>query len=219
MNFNVQRVLLTKRLFQAQLLKLKQDGFTQERALLVKNGQDTTAIDKQLADNALADQKLKEKNIEDARKAAQTKILTENKARDTALIADRKKTYAERLAELTKADQDIKNSTVLNEQEKTEALKENSEARKAIDKQETESKKAELQTIAGLLDSAAELLGKNTAAGKAAAIASTTISTFQSAQAAFTGMVTAVQVQQVLRLELQQQPVQFYQVLQGLKQL
>ena len=44
----------------------------------------------------------------------------------------------------------------------------------------------------GFANNIAQIAGENTAVGKAAAVAATTISTFQGATAAFTGMATAV---------------------------
>ena len=61
----------------------------------------------------------------------------------------------------------------------------NSKARIEIDKQETEAKVRNAEIASQLLNTISDVLGKNTAAGKAAAIASTTIDTYLSAQKAY----------------------------------
>lgn len=67
-----------------------------------------------------------------------------------------------------------------------------SEAKKQIDIAEVNSKKEAMNQVSGMLDQAAELAGRHTVAGKALAIASTTIQTYQSAMAAYKGMVSAI---------------------------
>jgi len=61
----------------------------------------------------------------------------------------------------------------------------NAEAAKAIREQEVLHKAQMMQASASIMDSLAELAGRNTAAGKAFAIASTVISTYQAAQTAY----------------------------------
>jgi hypothetical protein len=63
--------------------------------------------------------------------------------------------------------------------------KEASDAKLAIAKAEKDARNAALAEGANVLNQAAELLGKNTAEGKALAVASATISTYLSAQKAF----------------------------------
>lgn len=80
----------------------------------------------------------------------------------------------------------LENSIVFKSQEeKTAFEKENAEARKKISEEETNAKIAQAERGAALLDNISGLLGKQTAAGKAAAVASTVINTYASAQKAF----------------------------------
>ena len=65
----------------------------------------------------------------------------------------------------------------------------NAKARTEIDKQETEAKVRNAEIASQLLNTVADVLGKNTAAGKAAAIASTTIDTYLGAQKAYTSQL------------------------------
>lgn len=72
---------------------------------------------------------------------------------------------------------------------KTAAL---SQARRDIKDQEKQHSDTVVSGIAAGLETLAEIAGKQTAAGKALAIASTTIKTFQGAIAAFTGVVEQI---------------------------
>lgn len=65
------------------------------------------------------------------------------------------------------------------------ATEANTNARIELDNKEREAKLANASQIAGLLSSVSDLAGKNTAAGKATAIASTTIDTYVGAQKAY----------------------------------
>jgi hypothetical protein len=74
---------------------------------------------------------------------------------------------------------------LINEQQYNEALRGYSEARIEIDKKENDAKMANAAIAAGLLGTVSDLVGKNTAAGKATAIAATTIDTYLGAQRAY----------------------------------
>ena len=78
---------------------------------------------------------------------------------------------------------------LINEQQYNEALKGYSEARMEIDKKENEAKMANAAIASGLLGTVSDLVGKNTAAGKATAIAATTIDTYLGAQKAYTSQL------------------------------
>jgi hypothetical protein len=78
---------------------------------------------------------------------------------------------------------------LITEQQYTDAVKANSEARMEIDKKENEAKMANAAMAAGLLGTVSDLVGRNTAAGKATAIAATTIDTYLGAQKAYTSQL------------------------------
>jgi hypothetical protein len=78
---------------------------------------------------------------------------------------------------------------LINEQQYNEALKGYSEARMEIDQKENEAKMANAAMAAGLLGTVSDLVGRNTAAGKATAIAATTIDTYLGAQKAYTSQL------------------------------
>ena len=103
-------------------------------------------------------------------------------------IQQEETTYAEKLA-LNKANEDIINQmTFENENQRTAALKENAKARADIDKAAADAKKANLEAVSGMLANASAILGQDTVAGKAVAIAQTTIDTYLAAQKAYASM-------------------------------
>lgn len=90
--------------------------------------------------------------------------------------------------QLTALDQGVADIQVA-ETKKTEIEKENSEAKINIAKAEKDAKLKAADETSKSLDTLANLLGKQTAAGKAAAVASTLISTFSSATKAYDSTV------------------------------
>lgn len=72
----------------------------------------------------------------------------------------------------------ITQATNISEEERTKLLKENADARVEIAKNENDAKIALLDAYSSILNTAADLAGKDTAAGKALAVASATISTY-----------------------------------------
>ena len=78
---------------------------------------------------------------------------------------------------------------LITEAQFTEGMAANAEERKEIDKLEVEAKMNNASKIAGLLGGLSDLVGKETAAGKAFAVAQATIDTYLSAQKAYQSMV------------------------------
>ena len=78
---------------------------------------------------------------------------------------------------------------LITEEAYTEAVKANADARIEIDKKEADAKLENAARVSGLLSGVADLVGKNTAAGKATAIAATTIDTYLGAQKAYTSQL------------------------------
>ena len=76
--------------------------------------------------------------------------------------------------------------------ESLDAEKELSEAKKELGRRELDAKLKNADLIAGGLATLSELAGKETAAGKALAVASTTIDTIRGGVSAFTGMVESI---------------------------
>lgn len=150
-----------------------------------KLAQIRTALDEQYrADKAAKEAKFKE---EDDKKAF---ALEEQRLQQE--IAKKNFDYESKL-EAVKQEQDLVQAAfdnkLITEQEynaKTAAL---SDARKSIRDEERKHNEKVVNAIGDAFETLSEIAGKQTAAGKALAIASTTIKTFQGAISAFTGMV------------------------------
>jgi hypothetical protein len=133
---------------------------------------------------AVNDAKVKEQNA-----GFKQKDMEDELAFNQWQIAQEDTTYAEKVA-LNEANQTlITNMTFENENQRTMALAENAKARKEIDDAQAAAKEANLNAISGLLQNASALVGQDTAAGKAIAIAGTTIDTYQSATKAYKSLV------------------------------
>jgi len=75
------------------------------------------------------------------------------------------------------------------DEEYTKQIEANTDARIELDKKEADAKLENAARISGLLAGVSDLVGKNTAAGKATAIAATTIDTYLGAQKAYTSQL------------------------------
>jgi hypothetical protein len=112
--------------------------------------------------------------------------------KEQLIIENDKLTFEAKLEALTEQERLITEATNISEEERTKLLKANADARVKIGEEEAAAKEKALQSMSSGLKTAATLLGESTAAGKAAAIAATTIDTIQSGVSAFKGMVAAV---------------------------
>jgi len=92
------------------------------------------------------------------------------------------------LAELRDLNQRYLDADIISKDQNNKLLKKIADAEVAIDKEKFEKLKGNLADYAQLLNQASELVGKNTVAGKTAAIAAATINTFLSASNAFNAM-------------------------------
>lgn len=126
------------------------------------------ALKKQELDNALI---AKEDEIAQARYDKQLERNQLQLEQDT-LDFDAKLTL------LAERDAIIMANTALSEEERTRMLRENSKARLDIEKAETEARLKLMDAIGSGLSLAASELGESTAAGKVAAVAAATISTY-----------------------------------------
>jgi hypothetical protein len=124
-----------------------------------------------------------DKDIEAANTRAATNLTIAN---------SEKFSFDQRLAAVASREEMESQMVFKSEADRTKFKEENAAARMAIDKAETAAKMQMLNAIGTSLNTAADLAGKNTSAGKALAIAATTIDTIQSGVSAFKGMVAAV---------------------------
>lgn len=164
------------------------DAIARYQSDQVKFQEIKNALDEQLrAEQAKIELKFQ---LEDDKKKLELDLQKQDK-----IIADKALAEAERLAAvdaeqaLVQAAFDNKILSELDYNTKVAAL---SEARKTIREQEAEHNNRVAAAIGDAFATLSEIAGKQTVAGKALAIASTTIKTYQSAVAAFQGMVSSI---------------------------
>jgi myosin heavy subunit len=85
--------------------------------------------------------------------------------------------------------QEYHNKNLISDKIYTDGVEANSKARIEIDKQETEAKIRNAEILSQLLNTVSDAIGRNTAIGKATAIAATTIDTYLGAQKAYTSQL------------------------------
>lgn len=135
---------------------------------------------------------IKKQLLEEAQKKY-TRLLNQNNTDNTLIRIEDLKNQANdqslsqeaRLDALNKWQKLTLDSNALTEKQKTQTLKENADARKAIEEAELAHKKEMVDNLFKLGDMAAEFAGKNTLAGKVLAVTAATISTYLSAQKAY----------------------------------
>lgn len=120
--------------------------------------------------------------LDDKNKAEQLAKDSKNKL---DIFNNDKLSFETRLQAITDREALEKDIIFKSQEERTAFEKENSDARIKIAELETLSKIEQAQRMGALLSSVSELIGKDTAAGKVAAVAATTINTYAAAQAAF----------------------------------
>jgi hypothetical protein len=151
--------------------KKRVDDYAKERAKLILDTEEKNReAEKAIEEIALYNKELADKEKEEADKKALDKHQESLKedANNTRL------SYEERLTAFRQlAKEEVITATQLKD------------AEIAIEKEKQAAKTAALQEGANVLNQAAEVLGRNTAEGKALAVASATISTYLSAQKAF----------------------------------
>jgi hypothetical protein len=185
-------------------IQTRVDKYNADRAKLIKAGyKDFSKLDEAfLKDRATINKKYddaaEQKRIEKAQKdyadlQAQTQGMIDESNRQIKKITDKdlekanneKLSFDARLAAVTDREKLMSEMIFKTEDERTVYEKANADARKKIAKDEAQAKVDQLNFYAGALNSIAGLLGQSTDAGKAAAIASTTISTYLAAQGAY----------------------------------
>ena len=184
------------------------DKYNTDRAKLVKAGyKDFSKIDEaflkdRAAINKKYDDAAEKARIEKAQKdyadlQAQTQGLIDESNRQIKGLADKdlekanneKLSFDERLSAVADRERLMSDMIFKTEEERTAFEKANSDARKKIAKDEANAKREAALAVADTLANVANLLGKETTAGKALAVASATISTINSAQKAYESTV------------------------------
>jgi hypothetical protein len=165
-------------------------------ALLKKYGKDTTELEIQMMNekndvNVKYDEiernRLKEKNEKDAKELEEKKLKDQEiKLKEFELNKEFDALNFEEQREiLTQRETALIEDKLLSEEQRTKLQEEFSKARTEIDKREAQAKKQNLEVVGSALSMASDLLGETTGAGKALAVASTTVSTYLAAQQAY----------------------------------
>lgn len=183
------------------------ERFNQREAAITKKYEDEKAkkeAEEQKEKDKLAEQRKKEDQKKAEADAAILRKLTIDRlnfqiSQNTKDLAETKKLLNAKQQALTAhflfEMLSLKNSTAEKlaiEQKYKEDIAGITAARQSIKEAEVQHTANTVNAIGGLLGQASELAGKQTVAGKALAVASTTIATYQSAMGAFKGMVTSI---------------------------
>ena len=184
------------------------DKYNADRAKLIKAGykdfskldeaflKDRTAINKKY-DDAAEKARIEKAQKDYADLQAQTQGLIDESNRQIKALADKdlekanneKLSFDARLSAVADRERLMSEMIFKTEEERTAFEKANSDARKKIAKDEANAKREAALAVADTLANVANLLGKETTAGKALAVASATISTINSAQKAYESTV------------------------------
>ena len=180
----------------ADRLKLEKAGYKDFSILYEAYEKDKAAINKKYDDAA---EKLRVEREQKAYAAlqAETQGLIDESNRQIKQLTDKeldranneKLSFDARLAAVADRERLMSEMIFKSEEERTAFEKQNSDARKKIAENERDAKRAAALAVADTLANVANLIGKETAAGKALAIASATISTISSAQKAYESTV------------------------------
>ena len=188
--------LETEKLIQDQRLLAMQEGYTKRQFQLETEHQnEIDAALTQLNNGELTQQEYNDRRLAldaiyfEKKKALKTQndtdeINAEIAKLDEVINSDTTKLQAKEDA--LNAEKAILDKMDKNSKDYTDKYKKYSEARAKIDTLEKEQKIKNAQAVAGMLSTISDLIGKQTVAGKIAAVAATTIQTYVAAQEAFT---------------------------------
>lgn len=191
--------------------KTQTDGITDARAaervqLEITHQQQLADAIKNYKDDAVKLQAIKEA-LDDQLRAEQAKLDAKNKAEDDKkafktksdadklVIQNKKADYDKRIAAIAddqKLTDEAFANKVISEQEYNDQTAQLSQARIAIRDEEQKHNAMVVNAIGDAFETLSDIAGKQTVVGKALAIASTTIKTFQSAVSAFQGMTDTI---------------------------
>lgn len=211
-------------------LELLEDKFKKEKAILEKNKFDTLELEIKFMNDKnaiLLKQQDEEKKVRDKQKETEAKEAEDKRLKDQESLIKKLEldkefdalTFEEQRALLTERENTLLNDKTLTEEQRTKLAKEYAEARKTIAEKEAEAKLKMLNVVSSGLSLAADELGESTAAGKAAAVAAATISTYTAiagqlqafskvpipgyaiAQAVVTGATGLLQIKKILSVK------------------
>jgi len=152
-------------------LSILEKGSEKYNAKLIEIETLRTEIRKKALDKRLEAEKQHELDLAEWKKEAEERKKKEDKKRDDEYLALQKKLQVDLPKQFS--------------QEQINNIKYSKSVKQKLDEEETAAKIAQLQMISSALSGYAQLLGQQTAAGKALAVAQTSIDTYISASAAF----------------------------------
>jgi hypothetical protein len=152
-------------------LSILEKGSEEYNAKLIEIETLRTEIRKEALDKRLEAEKQHELDLAEWKKEAEERKKKEDKKRDDEYLALQKKLQVDLPKKFS--------------QEQINNIKYSKSVKQKLDEEETAAKIAQLQMISSALSGYAQLLGQQTAAGKALAVAQTSIDTYISASAAF----------------------------------
>jgi hypothetical protein len=180
--------LLTEKQYQDAVKQQQLKAFDEQIKLLEENNGITGAYDDDIAklkiarQNAVTDNAIA--NLDKEKAAAEQKLQLDMEY--NLLAAESAEAYRDvQIQNLKAQNTAIVNDTTKTEEQKRNAIAKNNKAIQQIEAETTKARIANAMQVANVLGGLAELLGKSTEAGKAFAIAQTTISTYAAAQEAF----------------------------------
>jgi len=189
--------ILTEREKELNDNKIKNDA---KLELLKKYGKDTAELELQILNerndiNLKFDEqernRIKEQKAKDDKEAEDKKIKDqEAKLKEFELKKEFDVlSFEEQRKILTERETALLNDKILTEEQRTKLAEEFAKSREEIDKREAQAKRQNLEVVSSALSMASDILGETTGAGKALAVASTTVSTYLAAQQAYTSQL------------------------------
>lgn len=183
----------------AEELRKIQKNYENLIAEAKKYGKDTSALkeaqlanEQELRDKFKAQDKAKSDAEEEKRKSKE-KTRQEEKIKELELNKEFESlNFEEQRVVLAEREALLLEDKTLNEEQQNSLKKQYSDARIKIDELESQAKEKMVAAIGQTLATASTLLGKNTVAGKAMAVAATTVDTLQASMSAFKGMVAVI---------------------------
>jgi hypothetical protein len=183
----------------AEELRKIQKNYENLIAEAKKYGKDTSALkeaqlanEQELRDKFKAQDKAKSDAAEEKRKSEE-KTRQEEKIKELELNKEFESlNFEEQRVVLAEREALLLEDKTLNEEQQNSLKKQYSDARIKIDELEAQAKEKMVAAIGQTLATASTLLGKNTVAGKAMAVAATTVDTLQASMSAFKGMVAVI---------------------------
>lgn len=175
--------------FRKELMQIGKD----ERDRAIQDAQDILDERKRLIEREIQDDAEKKQLLLKAEQDYRDALFEIDNAEEIAKaeaeakrIEDEQLSFEHRLEMIKSQEQQVLENEKLTEEQRTKLAKQFADARVKITELETQAKEAQLASYANALSQFSDIAGKETAAGKALAVAATLINTYQGASQALT---------------------------------